>query len=80
MGVLEDGMELDGALCEEGTKEDLVFSRRSTVKRLSAIVGNVGGGSTACVVEEGVTAYIVEKGSTACIILYNCYSVYWFCC
>ena len=38
-------MESDRALYEEGTKEDLVFSRGSTVKRLPAIVGNAGGGA-----------------------------------
>ena len=48
MGVLEDRVELDGALREEGTK-GLVFSTGSTVKRLLAMAGNI---------EEGSTAYI----------------------
>ena len=54
-------------LYKEGTKEDLVFSRGSTIKRLSAIVGNTGGGSTAYIAEQGGTACIEEEGSTTCI-------------
>ena len=47
MGVLEDRVELDGALRKEGTK-GLVFSIGSTIKRLLAMVGNTEG-STACI-------------------------------
>jgi len=49
VGVLEDGVELDGALCKEGTK-GLIFSIGSTIKQLLAMAGNI---------EEGSTAYIV---------------------
>ena len=47
--MLEDRVELDGALYREGTK-GLIFSIGSTIKQLLAIVGNI---------EEGSTTYIV---------------------
>ena len=51
MGVLKDKIELDRALYKKkGTKEGLIFSIGSTIKRLLAIVSNI---------EEGSTAYIV---------------------
>ena len=47
MGVLEDGVESGGVLCKEGTKENLVFSRGSTIKQLLVMVSNAKEGSTA---------------------------------
>ena len=49
MGVLEDGVKLGGALCKEGTEENLVFGRGSTIKQLLVMVGNAEEGSTACI-------------------------------
>jgi len=45
VGILEDRVELDGALYKEGTK-GLIFNIGSTIKQLLAMVSNIKEGST----------------------------------